>query len=65
MLPPYEAGRMARERGCWRILCVATAIERSEWERGFDDMDRELKRKDATNGQEETQSQEARRIHSV
>lgn len=47
MLSPYDAGRMARERGCYRILCVATAAEQTEWERGWDDMDSELKRKNA------------------
>lgn len=42
MLPRYEAGRMARERGCWRILCVATPTERADRERGYDEMELEL-----------------------
>lgn len=42
-MTPYEYGRLARARGCLRILCVATPTERAEWERGYDDMEGEIR----------------------
>jgi hypothetical protein len=39
---PYEAGRRARRHGGYRALCIATADERAQWLRGYDDEDAEI-----------------------
>lgn len=48
MTTTYEHGRLARSRGCYRVLANPDNEEqRQEWLRGWDDMDAEI-RKDAT-----------------
>lgn len=37
-MTPYEAGRQAAERGCYRILmCPKDSNEEKEWLRGYDE----------------------------
>lgn len=36
-MTPYEAGRLAAERGCYRILmCPKDSREEADWLRGYD-----------------------------
>jgi len=41
----YRAGRLARQRGCYRLLFnPASDQERDEWLRGWDDEDSDIRR---------------------